>query len=129
MEESLRGRHYHPTTTTGKERMDSKGKGDKNIDIQLEATSVGGTKEDRSTIWINLRQCGHAQNLQPSSQTATTTILTQPQQQQPPSITLYDQQQYVRAFTGATLVVDKETTTTDQLQRWAILIDTGAITS
>eukprot|EP00971_Amphidinium_carterae_P258458 5129794-Amphidinium_carterae.1 len=64
------------------------------------------------------------------SQTATTTIMTQPNQQQPPSITLYDQQQYVRAFTGgAILVVDKDNTTTDQLQRWAILIDTGAITS
>eukprot|EP00971_Amphidinium_carterae_P280701 5572685-Amphidinium_carterae.1 len=69
------------------------------------------------------------QNLQPSSQTATTTILTQPQLQQPPSITLYDQQQYVQAFTGSTLVVDKDSTTTDQLQQWAILIDTGAITS
>eukprot|EP00971_Amphidinium_carterae_P177436 3519006-Amphidinium_carterae.1 len=72
-----------------------------------------------------------AQQLHPSSQTATTTILTTPQQQQqPPSITLYDQQhQYsVRAFMGSTLVVDKNSTTTYQLQRWAILIDTGAIT-
>eukprot|EP00971_Amphidinium_carterae_P178150 3533621-Amphidinium_carterae.1 len=67
---------------------------------------------------------------QPSSQPATTTIMTQPNQQQPPSITIYDQQQYVRAFTGgAILVLDKDNTITDQLQRWAILIDTGAITS
>eukprot|EP00971_Amphidinium_carterae_P249673 4955673-Amphidinium_carterae.1 len=68
-----------------------------------------------------------AQNLQPSSQSATTTILTQPQQ--PPNITLYDQKYAVRAVTGTTLVVDKDNTTTDQLRRWAILIDTGAITS
>eukprot|EP00971_Amphidinium_carterae_P002182 43246-Amphidinium_carterae.1 len=72
---------------------------------------------------------GAGQNLQPTAQQATT-ILTHPQQQPPPSITIYDQQQqYVRAFTESTLVVDKDSTTTDQLQRWAILIDTGAITS
>eukprot|EP00971_Amphidinium_carterae_P180657 3583000-Amphidinium_carterae.1 len=66
-----------------------------------------------------------AQNLQPLSQSALTTILPQPQ---PPN-TLYDQQYAVRAVTGTTLVVDKDNTTTDQLRRWAILIDTGAITS
>eukprot|EP00971_Amphidinium_carterae_P018824 370676-Amphidinium_carterae.1 len=85
--------------------------------------------EQPTPIW-SMPNDNQTQNLQPSSQTATTTILTQPQQQQPPTITLYDQQQYVRAFTGgAILVVDKDNTTTDQLQRWAILIDTGAITS
>eukprot|EP00971_Amphidinium_carterae_P203133 4031258-Amphidinium_carterae.1 len=83
---------------------------------------------DQPTPMWSLPNDGTSQNIQPSSQTATTTILTQPQQQ-PPSITLYDQQQYFMAFTGSTLVVDKDSTITDQLQRWAILIDTGAITS
>eukprot|EP00971_Amphidinium_carterae_P005658 112423-Amphidinium_carterae.1 len=82
---------------------------------------------DQPTPMWSMPNDNQTQNLQPSSQTAKTTILTQPQQQ-PPSITLYDQQQYVRALSGATLVVDKDSTTTDQLQRWAILIDTGAIT-
>eukprot|EP00971_Amphidinium_carterae_P044541 875925-Amphidinium_carterae.1 len=49
--------------------------------------------------------------------------------QPPPTIALYDQQYAVRAVSGATLVVDKDNTTTNQLRRWAILIDTGAITS
>eukprot|EP00971_Amphidinium_carterae_P095638 1892329-Amphidinium_carterae.1 len=70
------------------------------------------------------------QQQQPSSQPATTMVLPQTNQSQPPSVTIYEQPQYVRAFTGgAILVVDKDNTTTDQLQRWAILIDTGAITS
>eukprot|EP00971_Amphidinium_carterae_P250116 4965192-Amphidinium_carterae.1 len=68
-----------------------------------------------------------AQNLQPLSQSASTTIL--PQTQQPSNISLYDGQYAVRAVTGTTLVVDKDNTTTDQLRRWAILIDTGAIMS
>eukprot|EP00971_Amphidinium_carterae_P271694 5391350-Amphidinium_carterae.1 len=66
-----------------------------------------------------------AQNLQPRSQSASTTILPQTQPPNP----LYEQQYSVRAVTGTTLVVDKDNTTTDQLRRWAILIDTGAITS
>eukprot|EP00971_Amphidinium_carterae_P218170 4330845-Amphidinium_carterae.1 len=72
---------------------------------------------------MNLQQTG--------SQQATTMTLPANNQQQPPTITIYDQQpQYVRAFTeGAILLVDKDNTSTDQLQRWAILIDTGAITS
>eukprot|EP00971_Amphidinium_carterae_P242314 4811235-Amphidinium_carterae.2 len=32
-------------------------------------------------------------------------------------------------MTGSTLIVNKDNTTTDQLRRWAILIDTGAMTS
>eukprot|EP00971_Amphidinium_carterae_P199811 3965995-Amphidinium_carterae.1 len=59
---------------------------------------------DQPTPMWSMPNDNQTQNLQPSSQTATTTILTQPQQQQPPNITLYDQQQYVRAFSGATLV-------------------------
>eukprot|EP00971_Amphidinium_carterae_P197195 3913979-Amphidinium_carterae.1 len=57
-----------------------------------------------ASMW-SLPNDNPTQNLQPSPQSATTTILTQPQQQQqqPPNITLYDQQQYVRAVTGATL--------------------------
>eukprot|EP00971_Amphidinium_carterae_P008494 167668-Amphidinium_carterae.1 len=54
---------------------------------------------------------------------STYTNVTQPQNP------LYDQQQYVRAVSGTPLVVDKDNTTTDQLRLWAILIDTGAITS
>eukprot|EP00971_Amphidinium_carterae_P202461 4017261-Amphidinium_carterae.1 len=61
----------------------------------------------------------------PLSQSASTTILPQPQ---PPN-THYEQQYAVRAVTGTTLVVDKDNTTIDQLRRWAILIDTRAITS
>eukprot|EP00971_Amphidinium_carterae_P139340 2761108-Amphidinium_carterae.1 len=64
--------------------------------------------------------------LQPPSQSATTTILAQPQQQ-PTNINLYDQPYEIRSVTGTTLVVDKDNATTDQLRRWAILIDTGAI--
>eukprot|EP00971_Amphidinium_carterae_P090355 1789167-Amphidinium_carterae.1 len=56
------------------------------------------------------------------------TSLTQPQQQ-PTNINLYDQQYAIRSVTGSTLIVDNENTTTNQLRRWAILIDTGAITS
>eukprot|EP00971_Amphidinium_carterae_P043863 863196-Amphidinium_carterae.1 len=58
---------------------------------------------------------------QPGLQPATTMTLPTNIQQQPPTITIYDQpHQYVRAFTeGAILVVDKDNTTTDQLQRWA----------
>eukprot|EP00971_Amphidinium_carterae_P290996 5778732-Amphidinium_carterae.1 len=66
--------------------------------------------------------------LQQSSQSATTMILTQPQQQAT-NISLYDQPYGIRSVTGTPLVVDKDNTTTDQLRRWAILIDTGAITS
>eukprot|EP00971_Amphidinium_carterae_P311885 6199536-Amphidinium_carterae.1 len=57
---------------------------------------------DQPTPMWSVPNDNPAQNLQPLSQSASTTILTQPQQQ-PPSITLYDQQQYVRAFTGTTL--------------------------
>eukprot|EP00971_Amphidinium_carterae_P242110 4807289-Amphidinium_carterae.1 len=68
---------------------------------------------------------------QTSSQPATTMVLPQANQSQPSSVTIYEQpRSHVYAFTdGAKLVVDKDNTTTDQLQRWAILIDTGAITS
>eukprot|EP00971_Amphidinium_carterae_P323678 6432629-Amphidinium_carterae.1 len=66
--------------------------------------------------------------LQPPSQSATTTILTQPQQH-PTNINLYDQPYGIRSVTRTTLVVDEDNTTTNQLRRWAILIDTGAITS
>eukprot|EP00971_Amphidinium_carterae_P071100 1405757-Amphidinium_carterae.1 len=86
-----------------------------------QTTPIWSMPNDNQTM--NLQQ-------QPSPQPATTMVLPQTNQSQPPSVTIYDQQQYVRAFTdGAILVVDKDNTTTDQLQRWAILIDTGAITS
>eukprot|EP00971_Amphidinium_carterae_P204008 4048321-Amphidinium_carterae.3 len=56
--------------------------------------------------------------------------MTQPQQQRLESISLYDQQPYgIRSITGSTLIVDKDNTTTNQLRRWAILIDTSAMTS
>eukprot|EP00971_Amphidinium_carterae_P033999 669195-Amphidinium_carterae.1 len=56
--------------------------------------------------------------------------MTQPQQQRFESISIYDQQPYrIHNITGSTLIVDKDNTTTDQLRRWAILIDTGAVTS
>eukprot|EP00971_Amphidinium_carterae_P190619 3782881-Amphidinium_carterae.1 len=55
---------------------------------------------------------------------ASTAIMTQPQQRLE-SISLYDQQPYgIRSITGSTLIIDKDNTTTDQLRRWAILIDT-----
>eukprot|EP00971_Amphidinium_carterae_P147497 2922849-Amphidinium_carterae.1 len=81
--------------------------------------------EQPTPVW-SMPNDNQTQNLQPSSQTSTTTILPQTHQQQPPPhITIYKQPQYVRAFTdGAILVVDKDNTTTDQL-----LIDSGAITS
>eukprot|EP00971_Amphidinium_carterae_P201531 3999072-Amphidinium_carterae.1 len=68
---------------------------------------------------------------QPSSQPATTMVLPQANQSLPSSVTIYEQpRSQIYAFTeGATLVVDKDNISTDQLQRWAILIDTGAITS
>eukprot|EP00971_Amphidinium_carterae_P108835 2155052-Amphidinium_carterae.1 len=58
---------------------------------------------------------------QPSSQPATTMVLPQANHSLPSSVTIYDQQRsQVYAFTeGAILVVDKDNTTTDQLQRWA----------
>eukprot|EP00971_Amphidinium_carterae_P077955 1542171-Amphidinium_carterae.1 len=59
-------------------------------------TPIWSMPNDNQTM--NLQQ-------QPSSQPATTTIMTQPNQQQPPSITIYDQQQYVRAFTGGAILV------------------------
>eukprot|EP00971_Amphidinium_carterae_P228546 4533052-Amphidinium_carterae.1 len=114
MEESRKDRHYHPTTTTtttGKERKEKEKETRISCVTTVESqdirvTSAGGTKEDRSTTWINPHQCGHYQMTTQhriyNLQSATTTILTQPQQQ-PPSITPYDQQQYVRAVAGATL--------------------------
>eukprot|EP00971_Amphidinium_carterae_P046404 913537-Amphidinium_carterae.1 len=60
--------------------------------------------EQSTPIW-SMPKDNQTQNLQPSSQTATTTIMTQPHQQQPPNITLYDQQQYVRAFAGGAILV------------------------
>eukprot|EP00971_Amphidinium_carterae_P350922 6491808-Amphidinium_carterae.3 len=72
------------------------------------------------------------QQAPPSS--TSTAIMTQPQQQRLESMSLYDQQPYgIRSITGSTLIVDKDNATTDQLRRWAILIesdiDTGAMTS
>eukprot|EP00971_Amphidinium_carterae_P085388 1689081-Amphidinium_carterae.3 len=58
--------------------------------------------------------------------------MTQPQQTRPETINSYDQQPYhtgIHSTTGSTLIVNKDNTTTDQLRRWAILIDTGAMTS
>eukprot|EP00971_Amphidinium_carterae_P142243 2817690-Amphidinium_carterae.1 len=62
---------------------------------------------------------------------ASTTIMTQPQQTRLESINLYDQPYHtgIHSITGSTLIVDKNNTTTYQLRRWAILIDTGAMTS
>eukprot|EP00971_Amphidinium_carterae_P069509 1375399-Amphidinium_carterae.2 len=63
------------------------------------------------------------QQVPPSS--ASTAIMTQPQQQRLESISIYDQQTYgIHSITGSTLIVDRDNTTTDQLRRWAILIDT-----
>eukprot|EP00971_Amphidinium_carterae_P345485 6486472-Amphidinium_carterae.1 len=77
-----------------------------------------------ASMW-SLPNDNPAQNLQPLSQSASTTLLPQVQPQNP----LYEQQYTVRAVTGTTLVVDRDNTTTDQLRRWAILIDAGASTS
>eukprot|EP00971_Amphidinium_carterae_P289601 5750190-Amphidinium_carterae.1 len=58
--------------------------------------------------------------------------MTQPQQTRPETINLYEQQSYhtgIHSVTGSTLIVNKDNTTTYQLRRWAILIDTGAMTS
>eukprot|EP00971_Amphidinium_carterae_P050233 989816-Amphidinium_carterae.1 len=56
--------------------------------------------------------------------------MTQPQQQRLESINIYDQQPYrIHNITGSTRIVDKDNATTDQLRRWAILIDTSAMTS
>eukprot|EP00971_Amphidinium_carterae_P196031 3889830-Amphidinium_carterae.1 len=60
--------------------------------------------EQPTPIW-SMPNDNQTLNLQPTSQSATTTIMTQPNQQQPPSITLYDQQQYMRAFTGGAILV------------------------
>eukprot|EP00971_Amphidinium_carterae_P017864 352049-Amphidinium_carterae.1 len=142
-EETFKDRHYHPTTTTtGKERKEEKEKGGKNTDIVCYYCGKPGHTSDKcwwkqkgqlynidqpQPIW-SLPNDNQAQPLQPVPQSAaTTTILTQPQQQ--PNISLYEQQYAIRSVTGSTLVVDKDNTTADQLGRWAILIDTGAITS
>eukprot|EP00971_Amphidinium_carterae_P022971 453259-Amphidinium_carterae.1 len=124
-----------------KGKKGGKGKGDKNI-ICYFCGKTGHTSDkcwwnnkgqlynmDQPAPMWSVPNDNPSQNLQPASQQGTT-IMTQPQGVPPPPISsIYDQHYTVRAVTGATLVVDKDNTTTDQLQRWAILIDTGAITS
>eukprot|EP00971_Amphidinium_carterae_P241580 4797012-Amphidinium_carterae.1 len=58
--------------------------------------------------------------------------MTQPQQTRLENMSLYEQGSChtgVNSITGTTLIVNKDNTTTDQMKRWAILIDTGAMTS
>eukprot|EP00971_Amphidinium_carterae_P178938 3548965-Amphidinium_carterae.3 len=62
---------------------------------------------------------------------ACTTIMTQPQQTRLENINLYETGSFHTAVNSinATLIINKNHTTTDQLRRWAVLIDTGAMTS
>eukprot|EP00971_Amphidinium_carterae_P019373 381502-Amphidinium_carterae.1 len=57
----------------------------------------------------------------------STTIMTQPQQTRLENMSLYEQGSFqtgVLSITGSTLIVNKDNTTTNQLRRWAVLIDT-----
>eukprot|EP00971_Amphidinium_carterae_P210694 4180706-Amphidinium_carterae.1 len=58
--------------------------------------------------------------------------MTPPQQARLENMSLYESGSFrtgVNRITGSTLIVNKDNTTTDHLRRWAVLIDTGAMTS
>eukprot|EP00971_Amphidinium_carterae_P040996 805190-Amphidinium_carterae.1 len=80
-------------------------------------------------IWSipNDNQPQQFQQILPQS-SASTTIMTQPQHTRLESLPLYETGSFHTAVNSinATLTIN---TTTDQLRKWAVLIDTGAITS
>eukprot|EP00971_Amphidinium_carterae_P064161 1270156-Amphidinium_carterae.1 len=96
------------------------------------ATSFGG--KDKHTSWINHHRFGQSPNdnqpqqfqQMPPQSSASTTIMTQPHQQQQTrleSLPLYETGSFHTAVNSinATLTINKENTTTDQLRRWAVL--------
>eukprot|EP00971_Amphidinium_carterae_P116828 2313869-Amphidinium_carterae.2 len=123
----------------------SKGKGRKRTDIVCYYCGKPGHTSDKcwwkgqiynidqsKPVWSvpNDNQPQQLQQLPQSS--ASTTIMTQPQQTRLENMSLYESGSFytgIHSITGATLIVNKDNTTTDQLRRWAILIDTGAMTT
>eukprot|EP00971_Amphidinium_carterae_P049870 982929-Amphidinium_carterae.2 len=88
---------------------------------------------DQSTPMWSLPNDVQSQNLQqlPPSSSASTTIMTQPQQTRLDHMQLYKTGSFQTTINSisATLTIDKNSTSKDQLRQWAILIDTGAMTS
>eukprot|EP00971_Amphidinium_carterae_P163714 3245945-Amphidinium_carterae.1 len=122
----------------------SKGKGGKRNDIVCYYCGKPGHTSDKcwwkgqiynidqsQPVWSvpNDNQPQQLQQL-PQHSSVSTTIMTQPQQTRLENMSLYEQGSLhtgVNSITGTTLIVNKDNTTTDQLRRWAVLIDTGAI--
>eukprot|EP00971_Amphidinium_carterae_P252195 5007067-Amphidinium_carterae.1 len=92
---------------------------------------------DQSTPMWSVPNDVQTQRLQqlPPPSSASRTIMTQPQQIKLNNMQLYKKNSFQTTINSishmirATLTIDKNNTSKDQLRQWAILIDTGAMTS